>query len=297
MMLSEMLTEGQSVTVEAQVILPYREYAKPTRSNTYNASPFSLIVDLDTFNSRPEDKAAYSKGQLLELAESMRDEGQLAPVTAVRRRADRGLLVVYGNRRTLAARLGIENGILPEDWTIRYEVLDGDESDAHRLFVKNLTENHERRDLTPLDQAANVARLKTHGLSHSEIATKMHRTKAWVSGMLKLPELPDQWRDMVSSGAMPVDVGINLARLGENAKAVMDFISREQLPVNMASFKQALRETKAETEDKPGRLAKMGRTIKEIRKFAESLGDAGAPLLTFIDGGDPEALRIRLTQE
>ncbi len=288
------------VTIEAQIIMGDgttvydRVFDKPTRSNTYNVSPFALEVDLTAFNSRPGNKDAYAEKSLREMAETLRDEGQLQPVTAVRRKGTRSLLVVYGNRRTMGARYGIEKSILPPDWTIRYEVMDGDETDAKRLFLKNLIENHGRADLTPMDHAGNIARLKGFGLSHAEIAAKLNRTKAWVSGMLRLPELPERWRGMVSDGAMPADVGINLARLPEQkAESVMAFIAREQLPVNMASFKRALRELDTAAPAKEPR-AKMGRSIREIRAWAESLGDAGAPLLSFVNGGDPEELRARL---
>jgi hypothetical protein len=64
----------------------------------------------------------------------------------------------------------------------------------------------------------------------------------------------------------------------------------------MANFKRALRETEEKTERALSTAfgSKAGRSIKEIREFADELGDAGAPLRQFLDGGDPMPLRALL---
>ncbi len=269
---------------------------KAVRSNSYNVSPFALEVDPVRFNSRAGSDA-YTPDKLREKAQSLKAEGQLQPIKVVQRRGQQPL-VVYGIGRTLAGRYGIENGILPKDWMIRYEVMPGDDSDEKRLFLANLMENHARENLTPIDYAAIVSRMKTEfAMSHSEIATKLQRTKSWVSGMLKLPGLPPEWLQQIAAGEMHVEVGINLARLPlDQAQRIHAYIATRGWAFTMANFKRALRESAEKTERATNTPtgAKAGRSVKEVREFAEQLGDAGAPLLAFLDGGDPEPLRALL---
>ena len=269
---------------------------KAVRSNSYNISPFALEVDPVRFNSRAGNDA-YTEAKLKEKALSLRDEGQLQPIKVVQRRGQQPL-VVYGIGRTLGARYGIDNGILPQDWMIRYEVMPGDDSDEKRLFLANLMENHARENLTPVDYAAIVSKMKRDfNMSHSEIAAKLQRTKAWVSGMLRLPGLPPEWMQQIAAGEMHVECGISLARLPlDQAQRIHAYITGRGWAFTMANFKRALRETEEKTERAPNTASgsKAGRSIKEIREFADELGDAGAPLRQFLDGGDPMPLRALL---
>ncbi len=297
----------QPVTIEAQIITPAAKAGvltaapKATRSNTYNISPFALDVDLETFNSRHDPKTAYSPENLRKKAESLRDEGQLQPIRAIVRR-NRNPLVVFGIGRTLAARYGIEQGILPADWTIRYEAdHELDEDDTAKLYLRNFAENFARQDLTPMDLAMGVRKMKELGLSHNDIARRTGKTKAWVSGMLKLPDLKPEWREMIVAGDMAQDVGINLARLAaEDADAAFQRMQKSGQPLNMANFRAAMREQPAapagETTPSPAK-GRMGRTIREIRQIAQSFGSHGDPLLLLIDGGDIEPLRALLTRQ
>jgi ParB family chromosome partitioning protein len=269
--------------------------SKPTRSNTYNISPFAVEIDATRFNSRATE-GAYSPEKLRERAESMRDEGQLQPIKCIVRR-NRQPLVVYGITRALAGRYGIEQGILPPDWTIRYEALDGETGDTKRLFLLNLAENHAHESLSPQDYAAAVARMKSEfKMSHAEIAKRLKRAKSWVSGISRIPSLPVEWQVRIGQD-ITQDVAINLARLKpEQAQRVFEYIGRKGWDFNMQRFKQALRESGEPVEaskHSPGGN-KTSRTLKDVREFATSLGDAGAPLLAFLEGGDPEPLRALL---
>ncbi len=299
-----MTTTAPTSTGAERVELPPRptrsnvtERPTVTRSNTYNISPFALEVDSARFNSRAGE-GAYSDEKLKDRAISMRDRGQLQPIKCIVRRREKPL-VVYGITRTLAGRYGIDHGILPADWTIRYEALDG-ETDDKRLFLLNLAENHERENLSPLDYAAAVQRMKSDfGMSHAEIAAELKRAKSWVSGMARIPSLPVEWQARIGQD-ITQDVAINLARLKpEQAQRVFDYIEKRGWAFSLARFKQALRESGETIEKSPHAPGgnKASRTIKDVREFAESLGDAGAPLLAFLEGGDPEPLRALLAGE
>lgn len=298
------MTSSAPVTIEAQILTPaaqagFLSASKATRSNTYNVSPFALDVDMESFNSRSNPKESYSPQKLREKAESLRDEGQLQPIRVIVRR-NRNPLVVFGIGRTLAARYGIEQGILPPDWTIRYEALTGvDENDTQKLYLQNFAENFARQDLTPMDLAAAVKRMKELGLSHNEIAARTHKTKGWVSGMLRLPDLREEWREMIQSGDMAQDVGINLARMSpDEAEATVKRMLAAGQPLNMTNFRAAMREKPAESGDdnRAPRKGRTGRTIREIRQIAKAFGSHGEPLLLLIDGGDIEPLRALLTR-
>jgi len=79
--------------------------------------------------------------------------------------------------------------------------------------VLNLTENLERKDLNPLEEAQAMARRFTPGTSLREIAKAMNRDTRWVHQRLRLMELPEELRNKGAAGLLTlldVDVLVKL---------------------------------------------------------------------------------------
>jgi len=132
---------------------------------------------------------------LQELSESMRDEGQINPITV--RETPEGFALVAGRRRLkAAAALG---------WpSIRATVL---ADDGTRRSGITLIENMQRRELSPIEEANALGDLfEQLGHDLSSVARKVSRSKVFVAERLELlsftPELMQAVHDrQISIGA------------------------------------------------------------------------------------------------
>jgi ParB/RepB/Spo0J family partition protein len=125
-----------------------------------------------------------------ELAASIADVGVLQPLM-VRRISDRWE-VVAGRRRLAAARIAG----LDEVPCIHRELTDDQAADVA------LTENLHRRDLSPIEIALALARLRDQGLTQKAIAARIGRSDFYVSVLLRLLEMPQAIQQKVHAGKM-----------------------------------------------------------------------------------------------
>jgi ParB family chromosome partitioning protein len=113
------------------------------------------------------------------LADSIREVGMLQPVLV--RPAGDGYELIAGERRWRAARrLGLQ--------TVPALVRETDDNTA---LEHALVENLQREELNPLEEAAAYQQLiEDFGLTHEQVAARVGRSRASVSNMLRLLQLP-----------------------------------------------------------------------------------------------------------
>jgi ParB family chromosome partitioning protein len=126
-----------------------------------------LVPELD------KDDAAFVK--------SIGELGVISPIKA-RRDEDGNVVVRFGQRRTLAARM-------TERPTVPVYVVEGDESTVDRLF-EQLAENDHRKDLTDAQRAAAYQQLSFEGLSVSAIAKGTQKKPAQIKQALAVADNP-----------------------------------------------------------------------------------------------------------
>lgn len=175
------------------------------------------------------DNPRKDLGDLTELAESIRANGILQNLTVVPR--DSGWTVIIGHRRLGAARLA---GLEQVPCVVA-------EMSGREQISTMLTENMQRRDLTPYEQAASFAQLLDFGMSVEEIADKSGFSPATVRRRVKMAELDRDTLKAVSERQ------INLADFDELAK-IEDLTRRNEVLSKIGtrdfdiSVKQAIRE-------------------------------------------------------
>lgn len=174
---------------------PTAASSSPRRSSKPKAMPEALLQlhEID----QPEEQEIRLEDDpdaLQELAESLRDDGQLNPIT-VRRDGQRFALVAGRRRLKAAAALGWESiraTILPDDGTSRRGV--------------TIIENMQRRDLSPVEEANALGDL-FEDLAHdiNAVARKVSRSPQFVAERLELltwtPELMQAVHDRTLSMA------------------------------------------------------------------------------------------------
>jgi ParB family chromosome partitioning protein len=127
--------------------------------------------------------------QLEELAASIRENGIIQPVV-VRKRLD-GFELIVGERRLRAAKLA---GLSHVPAVVK------DVSEPKMLELA-LTENIQRADLNPVEEALAYKRLADEfNLTHEDIARRVGKSRSAVTNSLRLLALPQKVRDALSAG-------------------------------------------------------------------------------------------------
>jgi ParB family chromosome partitioning protein len=125
--------------------------------------------------------------RLAELSESIKAQGMIQPIIVRPVGRDR-YEIIAGERRWRAAQLAALRDV---PVVVR-------ESDDHAALAMALIENIQREDLNPLEEALALQRLiDEFHLTHQQAAEAVGRSRAAVSNLLRLLELPDAIRGHV----------------------------------------------------------------------------------------------------
>jgi ParB family chromosome partitioning protein len=143
------------------------------------------------------------------LAVSIERFGLQQPIR-VRRDGDK-LVVVFGHRRLLAARkAGLK--VVPV-------IIEDRELSAAEVIARQLLENCQRRNLSPVETAYALKDLiEEAGWSPKEIAEKLGFSLPGISKLLSLLKLGADTLEKVRSGAIPASTGYEIAKVDDPAK-------------------------------------------------------------------------------
>jgi ParB family transcriptional regulator, chromosome partitioning protein len=133
----------------------------------------------------------FDEETLAALAESIREVGVLQPVL-VRERGD-GYELIAGERRWRAARrVGLQT--IPS--IIRH-------ADDAAVLQQSIVENVQREELNPLEEAAAYQQLiEDFELTHDDVASRVGKSRATVTNMLRLLQLPPTIQRYVKDGSL-----------------------------------------------------------------------------------------------
>jgi len=165
-------------------------------TNEAEAEEGSPLISLDpgTVAPNPEQpRRAFEPDALAALGDSIRLHGLLHPIV-VQRDGDSYSLVA-GERRLRAAQLA---GVSSIPAIVRPAA----ESSRHQLEMA-LTENLQRADLNPMEEAAAYARLSdAFGLTHEAIALLLGRSRSGISNAIRLLDLPAPVQEAVADSRL-----------------------------------------------------------------------------------------------
>jgi ParB family transcriptional regulator, chromosome partitioning protein len=150
-------------------------------------------LPVELIRPNPEQpRSRFDPASISALAHSIETAGVVQPLI-VRPLADGSYELVAGERRWRAAR---EAGLAEVPAVVR------DEGESERLQTA-LIENMAREDLNPVDEArACAALVEDLGLSKEELGRRVGRSRAAVSNLIRLLDLPDQALDLLRSGEL-----------------------------------------------------------------------------------------------
>ncbi|MDW8480103.1 MAG: ParB/RepB/Spo0J family partition protein [Xanthomonadales bacterium] len=155
----------------------------------------SRLVELPVGQLKPgryQPRRHFDEQALAELAESIRSQGLLQPIV-VRPLGGDAYEVLAGERRLRAARIA---GLASVPCLVR-------EADDRSALALALIENVQREDLNAIEQAEGLKRLvEEFGLSHEEAARAVGRSRAAVSNLIRLLDLPEEVRRLLVEGGI-----------------------------------------------------------------------------------------------
>lgn len=184
------------------------------------------------FNLRDKD-AVDENGMTFQesldaLAEHLAEGGQVPPLE-VRPRAEGGVWIVEGERRTLAYRQLDAQGRLPRtpskdnpqilEFWVSVTPFEGNDADRlARVFTSNTN-----RKLTDLEKAHGCKRLAAFNWTPEQIAKKIGLTRQRVDQLLELANAPARVQQGVKSGEVSGTVAVELVRKhGDQAGAALE---------------------------------------------------------------------------
>ncbi len=141
-----------------------------------------------------QPRSVFNDEKLQELAQSIRSNGLLQPIT-VYQIAPQQYRLIAGERRWRAAGLA---GLQEIPALVR-------SVEQHQLLELALIENIQREDLNPVEIANAFHSLATqHGLSHEQIAERTGKDRSTVTNFVRLLKLSPFVRNALTSGQISV---------------------------------------------------------------------------------------------
>ena len=208
----------------------------------------SALRDVPVSSIRPnphQPRRHFDEESLSSLAASVRELGVLQPIL-VRDAGEGEYELIAGERRWRAAK----RAGLP---TIPVVVRTADDlSSLEQAVVENL----HRQDLNPLEEAAAYQQLiEDFSMTHDQLATRVGKSRATVTNMLRLFQLPPAIQKLVAEGSL--SAGHARALLGTPDRAFQESLARRavQEGLSVRAVEEAVR---VRTELDPGEAAAGG---------------------------------------
>ena len=241
-----------------------------------------------------QPRKSFDPDQLAGLAGSIAEHGVLQPIL-VRASGNGRYQIIAGERRWRAAKMaGLSE--------IPAITLDRDDLAAAEIA---LVENVQREDLNPIEEAGAFRALaEEFGMTQEDLSRRVGKSRSYIANAVRLLELPDEAKTLVSSGALSAGHARTLLGLRDRAeivpfakKCIADGLSVRELEALVKRANRPIRETPEEAlpivdyvaELERRMTSDLGRRVKIAAK-----GRQKTLTLYFEDNEDLDALLRRI---
>ena len=226
-----------------------------TTSDTEGSLPSKIQVHKIKRN-RHQPRKVFNEDEIKQLAESIRENGQIAPIVV--RKIDDNYELIVGERRWRATQL------LKKE-TINAVVIEADEKTS---AVLSIVENVQREDLNSMEEAESLDRLiKEFDMSHEDVAKYISKSRTHVTNIIRLNDLSDFVKEQLRE---------NKISMG-HARAVITLSNDEQSKIIREAVHKKLSVRAVENLAKPNQKYNVSKqknqdTLALERKLTETLG-------------------------
>jgi ParB family chromosome partitioning protein len=206
--------------------------------------------------NRHQPRKVFKEDEIKQLAESIRENGQIAPIVV--RKIDDNYELIVGERRWRATQL------LKKE-TINAVVIVADEKTS---AVLSIVENVQREDLNSMEEAESLDRLiKEFDMSHEDVAKYISKSRTHVTNIIRLNDLSDFVKEQLRE---------NNISMG-HARAVITLSNDEQSKIIREAIHKKLSVRAVENLAKPNQKSKISEqknqdTLALERRLTETLG-------------------------
>lgn len=214
-------------------------------SSRYGSSSSELPIRQIRPNPYQPRKEFDEEG-LKELSESIKENGVFQPILV--RKSLQGYELVAGERRLRASKMAGKK-------TIPAIIVDFDD---RQMMEISLLENIQRKDLTPIEEATAYDQLiRKLGYTQEELARRLGKSRANVTNMLRLLNLPSEVKKYVDKGQLSYGQARTLLAIEDQdemiemaKKTVKEGLSVRELETSVSKGKKANGKKKKKTEKK-----------------------------------------------
>ena len=252
-----------------------------------------------------QPRREFDENRLKELSESVRMYGILQPLTVTRREIQNEdgsfrseYELIAGERRLRASKLA---GLAQVPVIIR----EGEQSEQEKLELA-IIENLQREDLNAVDRALAFRQLAdVFGLSHTQVAQKVGRSREYVSNTIRLLALPDYMLNSLRTADISEGHARTLLMLNDRPEE-QDTVFREIL-LKKLSVREVERIARGIATEKIRKKGDYDADLVELeKKFTETLGTrvsivktefGGRLSIDYFTQDDLEEMLLRMRRE
>ncbi|MCD8199708.1 MAG: ParB/RepB/Spo0J family partition protein [Coriobacteriaceae bacterium] len=220
------------------------------------------LKDIQPNPDQPREN--FDEAELADLADSIKQEGLLQPIIV--RKKGQKYQIVAGERRWNACKLAKLD-------TVPVRILDMDDEQTLRVA---LIENLQRSDLNAIEEARGLQDLmKSGGLTQSELATAVSKSRSAIANSLRLLDLPEEVQKLIYDGELTAGHARAVLSVPDEEKRIQlaQKIAKDSLSVREA---ESLARLYAAGDMEPPKKVPTPRSFKVVAK--ELRGQLNAPV-------------------
>ena len=212
--LPKLVRAGQRVAICDQLSEPTAQ--EPKTSQTLKPTDMERkIQEISLSDIRPSamnPRKTFDEESLHELADNIRQHGLLQPITVRPVDGETPYEIVCGERRYRAFLLNQKIRVKVPS-TIPCIIREMTDEDA---FDAMITENLQRKDVDPMEEAFAFGALHKNGKSIEEIAARFGKSPRFIRERIKLDALIPEMKEWVTKGFMDIGAAAHMAKLPED---------------------------------------------------------------------------------
>lgn len=214
--------------------------------------------------NKSQPRAEFSLPELQELADSIRANGVLQPLT-VRKHSAQEYELVAGERRLRASKLA---GLT----TVPCILVSCDDEQA---AVFALLENLQRVDLGPFEEAEGICRLiATWGVTQEEAARRLGKKQSTVANKLRLLKLTEPERELIVKAGLTERHARALLRIQDDSLRMSALQQVIEKHLNVKQTEEFISRLLEHLETRDKKNTKRTVVIKDVRIFMNTIQKA-----------------------
>jgi ParB family transcriptional regulator, chromosome partitioning protein len=208
--------QSEKISVIILIIFKYvynKKSCTKQGENKMSSDSHLVVVEIKLSKVKPyrgQPRTEFDQLALERLAQSIQNDGLKNPIRVCKNPDENGtFILIGGERRTKALQMIWERtGTEP----VVPAIVDMSVTPKNH-FREALVDNLHREDITPLEEAAAVAKLKNeYNMPVAEIATLIGKSVPHIYGRLALDTLPEKVKTWLRDGSLSVSAAVEVAK-------------------------------------------------------------------------------------